>query len=48
MVISYIESIRGTPEATIIQTKRKFPAINAAFANASCGHALGMDNGHRP
>lgn len=47
IVVSYMESIGGIPEATIIQTKRKFPAVNAAFANASCAHALDMDDGHR-
>ena len=47
LVVSYMESIGGTPEATILQTKRKFPSINAAFANAACAHALDMDDGHR-
>ncbi len=47
LVVSYMENLGGIPEATIIQTKKKFPAINAAFANASCGHALDMDDGHR-
>jgi 2-methylcitrate dehydratase PrpD len=46
-VVSYIENLGGKPEATIIQTKRKFPAVNAAFANAACAHALDMDDGHR-
>jgi len=47
IVVNYMESIGGNPEATVIRTKRKFPAINAAFANASCAHALDMDDGHR-
>jgi len=47
VVVNYIESLGGTPEATIIQTKRKFPAVNAAFANAAYAHALDMDDGHR-
>jgi 2-methylcitrate dehydratase PrpD len=47
LMVSYIEGLGGTPEATIIQTKKKFPAVNAAFANASCAHALDMDDGHR-
>jgi 2-methylcitrate dehydratase PrpD len=47
IVASYIENLGGKPEATIIQTKRKFPAVNAAFANAACAHALDMDDGHR-
>ncbi len=47
MIIEYIAGLGGLPEATVIQTKRKFPAINAVFANASCAHALDMDDGHR-
>ncbi len=47
MMVSYLEHLGGIPEATILQTKKKFPAINAALANASCGHALDMDDGHR-
>ena len=47
MVVGYMAGLGGTPEATIIQTKRKFPAINAAFANAAYAHALDMDDGHR-
>jgi len=47
MVVSYMEGLGGVPEATIIQTKRKFPSVNAAFANAACAHALDMDDGHR-
>ena len=47
MVVGYMISLGGTPEATIIQTKKKFPAVNAAFSNAACAHALDMDDGHR-
>jgi 2-methylcitrate dehydratase PrpD len=47
MVADYMVSLGGTPEATIIQTKKKFPAINAVLANAACAHALDMDDGHR-
>lgn len=47
IIVNYMETIGGAPEATIIRTKKKFPAINAAFANAACGHALDMDDGHR-
>lgn len=46
-IVEYMKTIGGTPEATIIQTKKKFPAIHAAFANAACGHSLDMDDGHR-
>ena len=47
LAVNYMENLGGTPEATIIQTKKKFPAPNAAFANAACAHALDMDDGHR-
>jgi len=47
MVVSYMSGIGGTPEATIIQTRKKFPAVNAALANAACAHAVDMDDGHR-
>jgi 2-methylcitrate dehydratase PrpD len=47
LVVSYMESLGGNPEASIFQTKGKFPAVNAAFANAACAHALDMDDGHR-
>ena len=47
MVVGYMDILGGKPEATIIQTKKKFPAVNAAFANAACAHALDMDDGHR-
>jgi 2-methylcitrate dehydratase PrpD len=47
LIVGYVEGLGGSPEASILQTKRKFPAINAAFANATCAHALDMDDGHR-
>lgn len=47
MVVGYFADIGGKPEATMFQTKRKVPAMNAAFANASCAHAMDMDDGHR-
>ena len=47
IVVSYFADLGGKPEATIVQTKKKFPALNAAFANASCAHAIDMDDGHR-
>jgi len=39
LIVSFVETLGGIPEATIIQTKKKFPAVNAAFANAACAHA---------
>jgi len=47
IVVEYMAGLGGTPEATIIQRKKKFPAVNAAFSNAACAHALDMDDGHR-
>jgi 2-methylcitrate dehydratase PrpD len=47
MVVDYVVSLGGKAEATVIQTKKRFPYVHAAFANASCAHALDMDDGHR-
>jgi len=47
LMVGYLSSLGGIPEATILRTKRKFPAVNAVLANASCAHALDMDDGHR-
>ena len=47
MVVDYMLELGGKPEATVIRGKRKIPAVHAAFANASCAHALDMDDGHR-
>jgi 2-methylcitrate dehydratase PrpD len=47
MVVDYVLDLGGKPEATVFHAKRKIPAIHAAFANASCAHALDMDDGHR-
>jgi 2-methylcitrate dehydratase PrpD len=47
MVVDYVLEIGGKPEAAVIQAKRKVPAVHAALANASCAHALDMDDGHR-
>jgi len=47
LVVDYVARMGGTPEATIIQIGRKFPAMNAALANGVCAHALDMDDGHR-
>lgn len=47
LVVDYLASLGGSPEATIFATKQKLPAINAVMANATCAHALDMDDGHR-
>ena len=47
LLVDYMTSLGGTPEATIFQTKKKIPAINAVLANAACAHAIDMDDGHR-
>lgn len=47
LVVSYMLELGGKPEATVLHTKTKIPAVNAAFANAACAHAIDMDDGHR-
>lgn len=47
MVVDYIAGLGGKPEATIIQRRKKYPAMNAALANGVCAHALDMDDGYR-
>ncbi|MFC1669618.1 MmgE/PrpD family protein [Spirochaetota bacterium] len=47
IVVEFVLEMGGAPEATVIQTKKKVPAINAALANGACAHALDMDDGHR-
>ncbi|MBW2041861.1 MAG: MmgE/PrpD family protein [Deltaproteobacteria bacterium] len=47
MVVDYFVEIGGKEEATVIQANKKIPAPHAAFVNASCAHALDMDDGHR-
>src|SRR4030042_450653 len=47
IVVGYFTDLGGKPEATLIQTKKKFPAVNAAFSNASCAHGIDMDDAHR-
>ncbi len=47
MMVDYLLELGGKPEATVIQGKQKIPAVHAALANASCAHALDMDDGHR-
>jgi 2-methylcitrate dehydratase PrpD len=47
MIVDYLLELGGRPEATVIQGKKKIPAVHAALANASCAHALDMDDGHR-
>ncbi len=47
LVVAYLADLGGKPEATMIQARGRFPALNAALANAACAHALDMDDGHR-
>jgi len=47
IVVDYMAELGGKEEATLIGKKRRIPAINALFGNASCAHALDMDDGHR-
>lgn len=47
MVMKYVIETGGKPEATVILAGGKYPACNAAFANAVCSHALDLDDCHR-
>ena len=47
IVVDYMAELGGKGEATLIGKKRRIPALNALFGNASCAHALDMDDGHR-
>ena len=47
IVVDYMAELGGKEEATLIGRKMRIPAINALFGNASCAHALDMDDGHR-
>lgn len=40
----YVQSLGGTEEASVIGTSFRTTAINAAFANAMCGHADETDD----
>ena len=37
----------GRPEATILGSERRLPALQAALVNGTAAHALDMDDGHR-
>jgi len=47
IVVEHTVASGGIPEATIFQTRGKYPAANVAFTNAALAHALDMDDGHR-
>ena len=47
LMVSYVSTMGGSPEASIIPGGQKIPAVNAALANGVCAHALDMDDGHR-
>ena len=46
--ISYIKTLGGTPEASVIGTSIKTTAQNAALANGMFGHADETDDTHPP
>src|SRR5258706_14263991 len=46
--ISYIKTLGGTKEATVIGSKFVTTAINAALANGMLGHADETDDSHAP
>ncbi len=47
LLVEYLTGLGGKEEATIIGKPGKFPATNAAMANAASAHAIDMDDGHR-
>ncbi|MFP3927596.1 MAG: MmgE/PrpD family protein [Desulfobacteraceae bacterium] len=47
LTVGYISELGGKPEATAIGASSRLPAPSAALANATCAHALDMDDGHR-
>ncbi|MBW1961092.1 MAG: MmgE/PrpD family protein [Deltaproteobacteria bacterium] len=49
MVVDYLVSLGGKPEATLLGTPAdlKLPALHTALGNGICGHALDMDDGYR-
>ncbi|MBQ9686921.1 MAG: MmgE/PrpD family protein [Oscillospiraceae bacterium] len=42
-----LEEMGGAPQSTVLFTQKKYPAANAAFANAAYGHGADMDDGHK-
>lgn len=47
LVVDYLADMGGKPEAMVIGAAKRLPAPTAALANATCAHALDMDDGHR-
>lgn len=46
-VEGYFTELGGRPEATVLASRRRLPAIHAALVNGVHGHTLDMDDGHR-
>ncbi|UCH01648.1 MAG: MmgE/PrpD family protein [Candidatus Bathyarchaeota archaeon] len=46
-IVNYVKNIGGCREATLIGDGCQVPCSNAAFANATLGHILELDDGHR-
>lgn len=46
-IAAFCESMGGTGESTVLFTQKKYPAANAAFANAAYGHGADLDDGHK-
>ena len=47
MVLSLVKRMGGNPEASVIASKLKVPALNAALANGCMGHMAEIDDYHR-
>ena len=48
MAVSYVKTLGGTREATVVGTKFMTSAVNAAFANGMLAHADETDDSHAP
>ena len=48
MAISYVKTLGGCPEATVVGSKYLTSAVNAAFANGMLAHADETDDSHAP
>lgn len=44
---AYINQTGGSPEATVMGTKIRYPVLSAAFVNGIIGHVSELDDGHR-
>jgi 2-methylcitrate dehydratase PrpD len=46
--VSYVDSVGGKPESTVVSSPNKSSAENAAFVNGSFGHGFEIDDAYPP